>query len=92
MRPQRAMVGRASSAQSSRPPLAVLEARAAEQSRVRVRELEEMVEAQAAEITELRAQLDGALVSGGPTANSSPSPGEAPAAQRRPSKKRRKRT
>lgn len=55
MRPPRAMVGRASPVR--RPELEVLETRAFAQARMRVTELQDTVEAQAAEIAALRAKL-----------------------------------
>jgi uncharacterized coiled-coil protein SlyX len=53
------MVGRGlvTAGAPERPPLAVLEARAAEQAYARIRELEATVEAQSAELAKLCAQL-----------------------------------
>jgi Tfp pilus assembly protein FimV len=62
MRPLRFMVGRGvvTVGAQERPPLAVLEARAAEQAQARVRELEARIAAQTEELRQLSAKLAAA--------------------------------
>jgi uncharacterized coiled-coil protein SlyX len=94
MRPQRAMVGLVVPAPMapSRPPLAVLEARAAEQARARVLELEDKVAEQAAEIAALRAQLTKSNAIDATTQQEPPAEAAPARVAQPPRKKRRKRT